>query len=168
MSQKAFLLLVTIFIINLFPMMCKAQAKKGDIGITAAIQDLQLDFNIPFWVSDKAVLAPAFGLLHASGKATDITLGLAVRGYFKKEKLSSYSGARFGSFILSPKDGDTLVDFLAGVFLGAEYFFDSKFSVGGELQLNVTKSDEFSGRFGNPDGTNFNTATALFITFYLK
>lgn len=145
-----------------------AQPQEGSVGITAVIQNVQLDFGIPIWIADEVVLVPAFGFLHASDRASDWAFGLAARSYIKKEKLSPYLGARFGAFILSPKDGDSLTDYLAGVFFGGEYFFDKHFSVGGELQLNATISDEFSGRFGNPDGTNFNTASVVSFSFYFK
>lgn len=143
-----------------------AQPNKGKAGIAVAVQNPQLDIGIPIWVGEKVVLTPSFGLLHASGKATELVLGLAVRGYIEKAKLSSYGGGRFGSFILSPKNGDTVNDFLLGLFFGAEHFWEKHFSLAGEIQLNAGISGEFSNRFGNPDGVNLNTAAVLIATFY--
>ena len=145
-----------------------AQPKAGNIGISAAVQEQQLDFYFPVWVGNRIVLAPALGYLNASHKFTDISLGFSFRGYVKKEKLSSYLGLRTGTFIYTPKREDTVFDYLVGLCFGSEYYLDSRFCIGGELQLNATISNEASFRFGNPGGTNFNTATALFFTFYFK
>jgi hypothetical protein len=147
---------------------CLAQAKKGQVGISAALQDFQLDFTVPIWAADRIVIAPSFGLVRASNLATDWTLGGTLRVYLSKEKLSRYLGTRYGALILSPKDRDSLTDHILGFFLGGEYFFDSRFSIGGELQLNFTFSDDLSNRFGHPGGTIINTATAIYATFYLK
>ncbi|MCK4462246.1 MAG: hypothetical protein KAW46_10605 [candidate division Zixibacteria bacterium] len=40
------------------------------------------------------------------------------------------------------------------------------FSVGVEAQVNAVFSDEHSYLFGNPNGTNINTAAAVMATFY--
>jgi len=68
------------------------------------------------------------------------------------------------------KENDTdisqKIDKFAGNGVGAEYFFDKHFSIGVEAQGNVTVSDMNSFRFGNPDGTNFNTATMVTANVY--
>lgn len=68
--------------------------------------------------------------------------------------------------MLIHNNGSTVTDTLFGLLFGAEYFLDQQFSVGGELQLNMTFSDKSSNRFGNPNGTNVNNGTALHATFY--
>ena len=65
-------------------------------------------------------------------------------------------------------DNDTKVDIILGIAFGAEYFLDEHFSIGVEAQGNLTQSDEKSIRFGNPDGTNFNTATMITATVYFQ
>lgn len=50
--------------------------------------------------------------------------------------------------------------------LGGDYFLSPQFSLGVEAQFNFTISHENSQRFGNPDGTSFNTATAVNAAFY--
>ncbi|MBI5471531.1 MAG: hypothetical protein HY961_04210, partial [Ignavibacteriae bacterium] len=65
-------------------------------------------------------------------------------------------------------NGDAVVDKLLGGFVGMEYFFHRRFSVGGELQVNVIWSDQSSNRFGNPGKVNINTGSALFATFYFN
>ncbi len=143
-----------------------AQPHAGQVGIAASLQDLQLDFTVPIWASEHVVVAPSVGLLSSSDKATDVDLGLAVRVVLVRQKLAPYVGLRGGLFVLKPSAGSSLTDKLAGMFFGGEYFLDERFSVGGELQLNMTFSDKSSNRFGNPGGTVVNTATGLHATFY--
>jgi hypothetical protein len=145
-----------------------AQAQKGQIGISGNIQNNQSDFLVPIWVANDVVLAPALGFVHISEKASDFSFGVISRVYTSKEKLSPYFGGRFGAIIYSPKSGESVSDFLAGICWGGEYFLDSQFSIGGELQLNVSISDEKSGRFSNAGGYNINTGMALFVSFYFK
>jgi hypothetical protein len=129
---------------------------------------LQLDINVPVWISDESVLSPSVGFLSASKTAVDFALGIAFRKYFSNAKLSPYGGVRVSGFFLVPKDGSASEDFLIGATLGSEYFLDDKISAGIEAQLNATFSDRYSNRFGNPNGTNVNTATALFVSFYFN
>lgn len=150
--------------IVLFNFRSQAQVQAGQVGIAASLQSLQLDFTIPIWVGDRIVVAPSVGFMSSSEHITDIDLGAAFRAYLSKEKLSPYLGVRGAAFILT--NGSSTTDKLLGAFFGAEYFLDSHFSVGGELQLNATFSDQYSNRFGNPNGTNINNATGLYATFY--
>ena len=166
--KKLFLIILILFISNFYFHHCYAQGKKGKIGISGSIQSLQTDFSIPIWTSDKVVIAPSFGLINISKKATDLSLGLTIRKYISVDKVSPNFGFRFASLILIPKDGDTLYDYIAGITGGTEYFFDSKFSIGGEIQLNISISDTYSNRFGNPDGHIINTGMAIYATFYFN
>jgi hypothetical protein len=77
-----------------------------------------------------------------------------------------YIGLRFGGLLASPEKGDGTFDMILGPLVGGEYFLRNKFSVGVEAQLNISKSDENSYRYNNPDGTNINMATAVMATFY--
>jgi hypothetical protein len=143
-----------------------AQPHQGQVGISASLQSLQLDFTVPIWVAEPLAVAPSVGFLSSSDQATDLGIALALRYYVSKQKLAPYVGLRGGALVLIPKNGSTVTDKLFGLFFGGEYFLDSQFSVGGELQLNFTFSDKSSNRFGNPNGTNINNATALHATFY--
>ena len=147
---------------------CFAQSKKGKIGISGSLQSLQTIFSIPYWYADNKVMAPSFGVVTVSDQMTDVALGAAFRIYSSTEKLCPNFGLRVITFIFIPKDGDMLIDYVAGIFGGSEYFFDEKFSIGGELQLNTSFSDEHSGRFQNPDGYTINTGMAINATFYFK
>ena len=91
--------------------------------------------------------------------------------YFKTTGLAPFINVKFGTIFYFPSDDNTVddesqMDILAGIGFGAEYFFNDHFSIGVEAQGNVTFSDEDSYRFGNPDGTNFNTATAVTANVY--
>jgi hypothetical protein len=145
-----------------------AQAKKGQFGISGSIQTIQSDISMPIWITDDLVVAPAFGLLYMSDVATDMSFGGAFRIYTAKNKFSPYLGCRIGFLILMPKVVDNVSDYIAGLFWGGEYFFNSKFSVGGELQLNASFSGRTSDRFNNPGGHNINTGTAVYATFYFN
>jgi hypothetical protein len=59
------------------------------------------------------------------------------------------------------KNGKSTTDFLGEIVLGADYFFNSHFSVGVQSQFNTTDSDIISLHFGNTGNINFNTATIL-------
>lgn len=145
-----------------------SQERTGKIGLSANVQELQFDLIVPVWVTQNISINPSFGFLGATKQAIDISLGLAIRQYLSEDKFSPYIGLRGAGFFLKPNKGDNSTDFLAGLFLGGEYFIDSRFSIGVEGQINATFSDKYSNRFGNPDGINFNTATALYATFYFK
>ncbi|HBS85314.1 MAG: hypothetical protein A2W91_16030 [Bacteroidetes bacterium GWF2_38_335] len=140
---------------------------KTKIGIAGTVQDNQFGVNIPIWVGENAVLAPAFDFKYAKTQGTDIGFGLALRFYFKTEKLCPYFGLKAGALIYKvPESTSYTLDLIGGIAYGAEYFIDDNFSFGVELQGNIAKSDEFSLRFGNPDGINFNTATMVMATIY--
>lgn len=142
-----------------------------NIGLTASIQDNQFGILIPIRFSNMITIAPAFSVQYAEKIGTDFSIGLVPKFYLKNEKLSPYFGLKFGAAINKPSsdneiDNDTKIDIIGGIAFGAEYFFDDNFSIGVEAQGNLTQSDKKSIRFGNPDGTNFNTATMITATVY--
>lgn len=142
---------------------CFAQAKKGQIGLSIALQDVQQDIVVPIWITDKIVVAPALGLVSIRDARTDLSVAWEVKYYPSKEKLSPYGGSRFALLFAFPDKGDTVFDYLLGVAVGAEYFFDSRFSIGDEVQLNQTFIDDLSPRsFGDV----LNTGAVVYATFY--
>lgn len=141
--------------------------ERPKMGITGTLQDNQLGIMMPFWVGEKLVLAPAFDFKFAKSIGSEISLGLIPRFYFKNEKLCPYFGLKAGVMLYRVFDSNqNTLDLLGGLAYGVEYFFDNNFSVGVELQGNVSKSDKNSIRFGNPGGINFNTATMVMATIY--
>ena len=140
--------------------------RPGKFGLSAAVQAEQLDLLIPIWAGEKLVIVPAVSVQHVSDAATDFGFGLGLRYMFKEGKARPYLGFRAGILMLSPDVGDSRTDFILGPSLGGEYFLDEHFSFGVEAQVNMAISDKGSYRFGNPDGTNINTATTAMVTFY--
>jgi len=106
------------------------------------------------------------GFINISDAGSDISLGVLARLNMLEGKAIPYVGLRLGALHFVPKDGESVTDFIAGLAVGGEYFLAQKFSLGVEGQFNFAKSDKNSSRFNNPDGTNFNTASAVSATFY--
>ncbi len=136
-------------------------------GLTASIQNENLDFQLPIWLNQNLVIAPVTGLVYAQDFGMDLTLGMVLKSYFTNSQeavpyVSFKSAAIFGI----PDEGDTITDFIIGVGFGGEYFFNPKFSIGIEYQGNASISDEGSFRFGNAGNLNFNTATQLSASIY--
>lgn len=75
---------------------CLAQPRQGQVGISASLQSLQLDFALPIWAADRLVVAPSIGFISASDQAKDIGLAAAFRYYIARQKLSPYVGVRVG------------------------------------------------------------------------
>jgi hypothetical protein len=169
--------LKVIFILGFFTFLCYSvfsqsnQDHKRILGLSGSIQENQFGIMLPVWISNDIVLAPVFDLKYAESIGTDFNLGLVSKFYFKNEKVSPYFGLRVGTAINLPSHDNEVetgnkIDLIGGPAFGAEYFFDEHFSFGIELQGNLTKSDEYSYRFGNPDGLNFNTATMIYASIY--
>ena len=120
-----------------------------------------------FFLHEGAQHKPAIvngGDQHVHGN--DIGFGIGYKSYLKSSKVSPYFSPKAGVFINNPDKGKSLVDLYFGLGIGADYFFDPKFCIGVEAQLNGTKSDKMSARFGNPGGINLNTAAALNAIIY--
>ena len=161
--MKTFFSILLVIVIST---LLTAQPQKGKVGVTAEIQTQQMDFLLPIFVNDWVSLAPAVGVVNISDKYTDLSLGLLMRYHLFTETVTPFIGARFGTLLFIPEEGDMISDLILGPSFGGEYYFNENFSVGIELQLNVVLSGEKSMRFSNPDGTNINTATAIFATIY--
>lgn len=136
------------------------------LGLTAALQNSQMDIMLPIFLADEVALAPSVGFSSVGDKFSDFGLGLGGRFYVNRGRVSPFVSVRFGVLISSPKDSDSMTDIVTGLGGGGEYFISRYFSLGVEAQLNISKSSENSNRFGNPGGTNLNTASAIFATVY--
>lgn len=158
--------LTSILFCLIISTMIIAQPQSGKVGVSAEIQTQQMDFLLPVFVNDHISLSPAFGIANISDKYTDISVGLLMRYHLFVEKVTPFIGLRAGTLLFVPDEGDMISDLLLGPSFGGEYFFSENFSIGIELQLNVVMSGEKSMRFSNPNGTNINTATAIFATIY--
>lgn len=147
------------------------------VGLSGSLQGSQFGVQVPVWVGEKTVIAPAFEFKFAEKVGTDIGIALTPRFYFQKKTISPYIGFRIGALINKPyshpniftgttEEESTTYDFLGGLAFGGEYFLADHFSFGVELQANMTKSDPESDRFGNPGKINVNTGTMLIATVY--
>ena len=146
--------------------LCAQEELSSRIGLSAVLQDAQLDIQLPIWLGSKVSLSPAIGLVYVGDSGSDIRIGVVPRIYTRKTKLSPFTSLRFGVLLFNPKEGDGATDIFLGIGFGGEYFFDKHFSMGVEAQLNLTISDENSNRFGNPGGNNVNTGSVIFATIY--
>ena len=138
----------------------------GTIGLMASMQSEQVDILVPCWVSASINLAPSARFVSIGDAYSDYGVGASLRFYRRSENVSPYVGIRSMALFVSPKTGNGWTDFVIGGAFGGDYFLDEHFSVGVEAQLNVTKSAEESTRFGNPGGTNINSAMGVFAAVY--
>ena len=138
------------------------------IGLSANVQTSEFGINVPIFLSQRFSLAPAIGLRYSEGAGTDFAFAVVPKLYYSTNKFAPYSTLRLGALINNPalSGQESSIDFLAGIGTGAEYFFVPNFSFGVEAQLNGTKSDDFSNRFGNPGGININLATVVTANIY--
>ena len=160
------------FILIFVPILTSGQdqdAKLANKGLTVSVQDSELGILIPFYLSNKFVLAPGFQFAYASKVGMEIGLGLSTKTFLKnRDKVCPYWGLKAGLVFFNPKASgfSNQTDFIFGGAVGVEYFFNQNFSIGIEPQLNFTLSDDESDRFGNPGGIGINTATALTANIY--
>ncbi|KAB2881252.1 porin family protein [bacterium] len=143
------------------------QVIQRKIGLSTSLQKEQLDISIPIRTSEYFVLAPSLKVIYVEDAGTEFGFGASVKRYFRNTKVAPYVTGRASLFGLESKtDDSSWLDFGFGLGLGADYFFDPNFSIGIEAQVNSTVSDKNSYRFGNPGGTNVNTATAITASIY--
>ncbi len=157
---------IVLLIIIIQPGFSQENTYTQQMGFSASLQDNQVDFLIPIWLDYRATIAPAFGLTWIQGAGTDLHIGLVPKIYFSRNKVSPFISFRVAVLNAIPSVGEGTTDWLLGLSIGGEYFFDENFSIGIESQLNYTMSDKKSTRFGNPGKNNLNTATALFASIY--
>lgn len=169
-SLKTLLLLTGLFLIHL-TLSAQESEPRHSVGIAATVQDGQLGFLLPIWVTEQFSIAPALSMSIASSVGAEYGIGIVPRYYLKREKVSPFVGLRVAALLLRPEVGAGVdpintTDIVVGGTFGADYFFDQQLAIGIELQGNFTFSDENSLRFNNPGQTNFNTASAIFISIY--
>jgi hypothetical protein len=143
---------------------------KRTIGLTALVQGQQFGIQMPLWFASSVSLAPFIEFKYVENQGVDYIVGIVPKFYYNmNKKLVPYLGAKFGFAFYEPdsqlnKSGTT--DRIMGIAFGGEYFFDPRFSIGVEGQINYTKSDKYSSRFGNPGGSNINTGSVITANIY--
>lgn len=151
--------------------------EKGTVGLSATFQGQQLGIMLPVFLDSTIVIAPTIDFIYAEKTAIDLSAGIKFRNYSGANKVRPFWGLNLGLFYNIPQgttynvygqeiDKESTTDFFAGIAGGGEYFIDQNFSIGIEVQGNMTKSNENSMRFGNPGGINFNLGTMLYANIY--
>lgn len=163
------LLAIVLFLIPVLSSGQDQSTKNVKKGLTVSVQDSEFGIMIPFYLSNKFILAPGFQFAYASKVGIDIVLGLSTKAFIKDQtNIRPYWGLKAGLGYYNSKATNTSnqIDFILGAAIGVEYFFNQNFSIGIEPQLNLTMSDDESNRVGNPGGTGVNTATMLTANIY--
>jgi hypothetical protein len=159
--MKPLLLFVICFIsINLFAQ----EPIKRTVGLSTSIQQSDLGIQIPIWIKNKATVAPFISFNIISDAGNEITIGIIPKFYLNEKKLMPFVGFKIGDIIYNPPSSSgskSTNDLLIGGAFGGDYFFDPQFCIGVEAQINYALSDDNSDRFGNPGGSNLNTAMAV-------
>lgn len=171
MKNKAAIYLCLGLMMTYAPLFSQTENAPGSIGISASVQGDQFSFLVPIWLDEHFSLAPAVEIRSATAIGTEYGIGIVPRYYFDREKVAPFIGARAGAILYQPAkvngiNPTSTTDILVGGTFGADYFFDRHIALGLELQANFTISDENSLRFNNPGKTNFNTASAVFLSIY--
>lgn len=147
-------------------------------GLSAAVQNSSIGFQLPVWLGESIIIAPSLGAAYRDNFGWELQFGIAPRFFLNKNNLRPYLGFKVASIIDLPSkvnatdilgnpiDFENTIDLIGGLSFGGEYFFSNHFSIGLEIQANVIKSDENSLRFGNPGGINFNTGALALINIY--
>jgi hypothetical protein len=142
------------------------EVSHGRVGLSASMQGEQFGISVPVWVSEQIVITPSFSILEAEDVGADLGVGIAQRLNLRTGNVVPYVGGRLLAANALPDQGKAITDWIFGLMVGSECFVNEHFSVAAEAQLNISSSDEQSNRFGNPGGTNMNTATAVLATLY--
>jgi hypothetical protein len=162
------LILTSMLLLVFFvaPILSQEITSTHQIGLSASLQDNQIDFLVPIWLGSRVTIAPSFGVTWIQDAGTDLHFGVIPKFYFSNNKVSPFISFRAALLRATPSVGDGVTDWLLGLSFGGEYFVDENFSIGIETQFNYTISDKRSTRFGNPGKNNLNTATAIFASIY--
>lgn len=133
-------------------------------------------FYVPINIGETIKVEPELGFFRYKvsqgdneSSETQWRLGTGLFYVFaERESLRPYLGPRVGIVSTSDKvngEGDTQTDFFVGLALGAEYYFSSHFTLGGEFQFNYVN-------FGSPEGIDdlsrnlFSSNGLIFVRWY--
>lgn len=131
----------------------------GTVGLTASLQNVQTNIEIPIWASQNIVIAPMIGLNYQEDNYTTINIGLSPRFYqHLGNNFATYIGAQGIVQQTSPNFGNDITDVLIGATGGGEYFLSDHFSIGVEGQLNYL--------FNDNGGNILKTSTAIAGSVY--
>ncbi|MBK9412230.1 MAG: hypothetical protein IPN61_02210 [Bacteroidetes bacterium] len=161
---------ILILFLTLISMQSFSQESyKRTAGLTTSFTQGDLGIQVPIFVTQSISLAPYVSIKTISDAGSDFGVGLIPKFYINNSKLSPYFGLKFALAFYSPPAGSlakSTTDILGGMAFGGDYFFDPRFAIGVEGQINVAVSDEYSSRFNNPGGSNLNTAMAINVSIF--
>ncbi|MBN1398731.1 MAG: hypothetical protein JXA06_11935 [Bacteroidetes bacterium] len=157
--------LLTAFIIIFNSAFCQETSSRI-AGISASLQNEQLEILVPFWFGKYVTIAPAFGMMWREDVGSDLRIALVPRFYLTREDVSPFVEAKFGVQMNIPVTGENRTDLIGGLAGGCEYFINRYVSVGIEAQINAIILDKASVQTGGPGRTSINTGTAIFGTIY--
>lgn len=159
--------LILLTLILPFLLLAEEDTKKPNMGFSVVVQQSTFDLQIPLWLSDSFILAPAIGTRYQDNIGTEVDFGLAARLFTNNKSAKPYFGFKAGIIYTTFESAtSSLMDIIVGPSYGVEYFFNPNISLGIEGQLNFIFFDENSLRFSNPSGLNINTAAVLFASIY--
>lgn len=159
--------LILLTLILPFLLLAEEDTEKPNMGFSVVVQQSTFDLQIPLWLSDSFILAPAIGTRYQDNIGTEVDFGLAARLFTNNKSARPYFGFKAGIIYTTFESAtSSLMDIIVGPSYGVEYFFNPNISLGIEGQLNFIFFDENSLRFSNPSGLNINTAAVLFASIY--
>jgi len=188
MKKLIMVILITVSQTFLFvsPLMSLSAPKRIGVGVAFNSSEIV----VPIWISEKFVVEPEFRVWrHKSTVSNDfdlveyrrlINFGLGFFQRFANADLSLYAGIRIDvSQDLTIEDyqgsnyreeqNKTLVNFGFSPVMGSEYFFHKRFSLGGEIQVNLSFTNIDSDSYDLKESSNSaGTSTKVYLRFYLK
>ena len=72
---------------------------------SASLQDNQIDFLVPIWISSRITIAPSFGAAWIQDAGTDLHFGVMPKYYFSDTKVSPFIGIRAALLRAIPSGG---------------------------------------------------------------
>lgn len=144
-----------------------AQDSNGSrFGLGASFQTNQLDILFPLRLSEKISVLPSLSFIAVEDVGNDFGITASIRYYFNRSLVSPYFSGKAGMLMNKVKGSSAQTDWIAGLSAGGECFINKSLSLGIDAQINYSKSDKGSSRFGNPGGYTVNTATTILGIIY--
>lgn len=144
------------------------QGEGGKIGVGVLLSAPTSGYSFKYWLSSHSALELGGTLYQVKpkhgGATTEWGIGIDYLQHFTEGDCPPYLGFLFEMMRL--KDYS---DYGGGILIGMEKFFGGRFSVGGELQLNIWKTDEDFSPNGFPNNSIVVSTVSLgFLHFYFQ
>ena len=141
-----------------FTAQAQTTPETGSFGLRASIGG-QNAIEVPYMLNETFSIAPYIGFNAVENATTNISFGVNPRYYMGgTDDISTYATGTLGFQNTSFSNTDNSVfDLNIGIGYGAEYFFNSSFSISGDANLNA--------RFGDSN-TSVGTMTRVAVSYY--